>query len=379
MQEALDDQATVVFPPPEGSLPRAAQAHRELSRQFGAKAICSVPLVRAGEACAAVTLERDEPFAGRVLGLVEVATALVGPSLDALRLESRFIGTKLVDSLRELAARFLGPHEVALKLIGGSLALLLLFLTFAKGDYRITADAVLVPDMRRVAVAPFDGFIAEAPVRAGDTVAEGQLLASLDDRDLELERVKWASENAQALKQYRQALSERDPARAEILMASVEESRAELDRILGHLARSDLRAPFEGVVVAGDLTQKLGAPVRRGEVLFEVAPLDAYRVEMQVGEGDIADIALEQSGTLVLSALPDDEFRFVVNKITPVATAEEGKNTFLVEARIQDDLTRLRPGVEGVAKIEVDERRLIWIWTHGLIDWLRVKLWAFLP
>lgn len=379
MEEALDNQETVVFPAPEASLPRAAQAHKELSRQFGARAICSVPLVRGGEACAAVTLERDEPFAGRVLGLVEVATALVGPPLDALRLESRSIFVKILDSLRDLARRFFGPHHVALKLIGTSVSVLLVFLALARGTYRITADAVLVPDLRRVAVAPFDGFIAEAPVRAGDVVAAGDLLVSLDDRDLELERLKWQSEHAQALKQYRKALADRDSAQAEILMAAVEESRAELDRIVEHLARSDLRAPFDGVVVVGDLSQQLGAPVRRGDVLFEVAPLDAYRVQIQVGEGEISDIELGQHGSLVLAALPGDEFRFAVDKITPVSTAEEGRNTFLVEAKIEDDTSRLRPGVEGVAKVEVDQRKLIWIWTHDLIDWVRLKLWTFLP
>jgi hypothetical protein len=35
--------------------------------------------------------------------------------------------------------------------------------------------------------------------------------------------------------------------------------------------------------------------------------------------------------------------------------------------------------MEGVGKIEVDRRRLVWIWTHEALDWLRLKLWAWLP
>jgi hypothetical protein len=35
--------------------------------------------------------------------------------------------------------------------------------------------------------------------------------------------------------------------------------------------------------------------------------------------------------------------------------------------------------MEGVAKVSVDRRRYAWIWTHDLFDWLRLKLWAWVP
>jgi hypothetical protein len=35
--------------------------------------------------------------------------------------------------------------------------------------------------------------------------------------------------------------------------------------------------------------------------------------------------------------------------------------------------------MEGVGKIEVDNRLLAWIWTHQAIDWLRLKAWNWLP
>ena len=70
---------------------------------------------------------------------------------------------------------------------------------------------------------------------------------------------------------------------------------------------------------------------------------------------------------------------FIVKQITPVSTAREGRNYFRVEADLQGSRERLRPGMEGVGKIEIDRRRLIWIWTHQVIDWLRLKLWSWLP
>jgi hypothetical protein len=37
----------------------------------------------------------------------------------------------------------------------------------------------------------------------------------------------------------------------------------------------------------------------------------------------------------------------------------------------------LRPGMEGVGKIYVDERRLITVWTRSALEWLRLKVWSF--
>jgi hypothetical protein len=35
--------------------------------------------------------------------------------------------------------------------------------------------------------------------------------------------------------------------------------------------------------------------------------------------------------------------------------------------------------MEGIAKIEVEPRRLIWVWTHRLVNWLRLFVWTYLP
>ena len=58
---------------------------------------------------------------------------------------------------------------------------------------------------------------------------------------------------------------------------------------------------------------------------------------------------------------------------------KQGKNTFRVEARLLESHDRLRPGMKGVAKIEIGPRRKIWIWTHEAFDWLRLALWNWMP
>ena len=93
----------------------------------------------------------------------------------------------------------------------------------------------------------------------------------------------------------------------------------------------------------------------------------------------LLDQPVGQRGHLTLSALPGKPLALVVERVTPVATAEDGRNFFRVDARLEQLTPALRPGMEGVAKIEVGERRLIWIWTHSLVDWLRLWIWTWLP
>ena len=89
-------------------------------------------------------------------------------------------------------------------------------------------------------------------------------------------------------------------------------------------------------------------------------------------------------GTLACAAAPRPDrdpapLPLSVERITPISTAEDGRNHFRVEARLEEPLDALRPGMEGVAKIDAGKRRAIWIWTHGLLDWLRLWTWSFVP
>ncbi len=51
------------------------------------------------------------------------------------------------------------------------------------------------------------------------------------------------------------------------------------------------------------------------------------------------------------------------------------KNVFRVQVRLIDPPGWLRPGIEGVAKIEAGERLLVDIWTRRAVNWVRMKLW----
>ena len=381
MDEALDQEATMTYPRPPDAAFQITRAHETLVRQHGAGTICSVLLPRDGRIIGVLTLERptDDPFDTATVELCEAVGMLVGPVLDFKRREDRWLASKAAETLLTQLGRLLGPRYLGRKLGAIGLLVVSTFFAVAKVEYRVAAPTVLEPAIKRVVVAPFVGYIATAPVRAGNVIQTGEVLCSLDDRDLKLERLKWLSQKEQYVRQYQVAMAQHNAALVKIVTAQIAQAEAELALVDDHLSRAQLRAPFAGVVVSGDLSQSIGAPVERGDVLFEVAPLAAYRVILLIDERDIAEVVAGQRGHLVLSAFPTEPLAFAVEQVTPVSVAREGRNYFRVEAHLLHTPARLRPGMEGVGKIDIERRLLLWIWTHDALDWLRLLLWSWWP
>ena len=380
MEEVLDLDTAIVYPADEEDADGAI-AHAELAREFRDAAICSVPLLEDGHATGVLTLERGagDAFDGETVELLKTVGAMLGPVFGLKRDAERGVLQRGVLALRHGAQTLVGPGHPGVKLIALVAALVLLACSVVSGTYRVSAKTVVEGAVQRVIAAPFDGYIRESAVRAGDTVRRGMVLARLDERDLKLEQQRLSFEHEQLVRKQRQALAVKERATMAVMAAQIDQTDAALSLIADRLARASLVAPFDGVVVSGDLSQLLGTPVEQGKTLFQVAPLDAYRVILEVDERDIAEVAVDQPGELTLSGMPNRHMVFTVRQITPVSTAQEGRNFFRVEAHLESPSARVRPGMEGVGKIVVGERKLIWIWTHSLIDWLRLFAWKWLP
>jgi multidrug resistance efflux pump len=380
MEEAIDQNRAVASPAVPGLTGAADREHAALAAQSEA-AVLTVPLAVAGQAVGAVTLERrrDRPFDTETIDFCEALASLAVPALDVQRRAEATPVARLVAAVHEQATRLFGPRHPGYKLVAASLAVLAVVLAFARADFRVSSPTTLEPLVQQAAVAPFDGYVRDAPVRPGDVVQQGQPLAHLDDRELKLEQLKWLSQQEELAKQFRVAMADRNASQVQIVTAQLEQARAQVARAEEQLARTTLAAPFDAVVVSGDLTQRLGAPVERGKVLFELAPLASFRLVLQVDERDVGYVAPGQRGVLVLAAFPGEAIGFAVTRVTPVSTAKEGRNYFRVEAALDANEPRLRPGMEGVGKVEIGRASLAWIWTRQVLDAARLALWSWMP
>ena len=381
MSECLDQGITVVYPVESDATVLVTRFHAQLAKAQHGAAICTLPLIKNGKAVGALMLERvaDKPFTAETVEQCEQIGLLLGPVLETRRRDERPLPSKILESLQSCFTKLFGPRHLPLKVAVSLTAALLVWLSLASAIFRISSDSVLEAGVCRVVVAPQQGYIASAHVRAGDRVREGDLLATLDDRELRLEQRKWQSQRAQLLKEYRKALAGSDRAEVAILNAKRAQAEAQLRLVEQQLARATLVAPFSGLIVKGDLSQALGSPVTRGEVLYEVAPTDEYRVVLKVDDRDIGLVSLGQRGQLKLSGIPDQTIAITIDRLTPVSATEEGRNYFRVDAVMDSHSDLMRPGMEGIAKIEIGRENLLWIWTRRLVDWLRLFAWNRLP
>jgi len=380
MEEAVDQDARIDLPQPAADPARSVHAHARLCHGSAATAVCTVPLADHGQTAGALTGEWVADVAGaQARTRIEEAALLCGPILALMSRAEAGPHTRARAWLAKRVERHLGADRALARGALAAAAALILLVAIFPASYRIAARATLEGRVQRALVAGVAGYLSEANARAGDLVHAGDELARIDDRDLRLERRQRASEQAQLERQYREALAGHDRSQVRILRAQIEQAAAKLDLVEEQLTRTSVVAPFDGVVLEGDLSQALGSPVELGDVLFELAPLDGYRIVLEVDGRDIADVAPGQRGRLALSALPGRSLPLAVERITPLSTTRDGRSYFRVEAALDEPLEALRPGMEGLAKVEVGRRRLLWIWTHGLVDWLRLRLWSWTP
>ncbi len=380
MDEAIDQHGELVYPQPPEQQVKVDRAHAELAGIGGGRHICTVPLLPGGDLFGAITLDNSQrDFSLDQLASISRVAAFLGPVLATRYLEDLWIGRKVARSLAKQLGRLFGPRYIGRKLAVLALAGLIAFLVLGTDTWRIPASATLEGAVERVMVAPIAGYIVEARVRAGNLVKEGDLLFRIDDRDLRLEYLKWASQKEQVQRKLRDALAQHERSEVNIFGAQLDQAEAQLTLVGEQIARTHVTAPFDGVVVSGDLSDQLGAPVERGQVLFEIAPLNQYRVALQVAETEISSVQTGQEGQLVLASMPHELLPIRVDAITPVSNPGGGRNTFRVEASLIEAPEYLRPGMQGAARIGIEERRLAWIWTHDLVSWLRLWFWSWWP
>lgn len=378
MDEAIDQGSAIVHPLPPESSPSVSLAHTELSRSNGQASICTVPIVSRTRSHGALVFERREAFDAPTLETAKDVAGLVGPVLELAHRLDQPVGQRIVDAVvprgRHDGARGLGVRgAVAAAVLLAAVALALWPTTL-----RVVAPARVEGIGQRVIAAPVDGFVQAVSLRPGAAVKAGQVLASLEDRDLGLERAKWSAEASQLDKQYRDALTKDDAAQIVIARSKLEQAQAQLDLVALQIERAQLRSPIDGVLISGDLSQAVGMPVKRGQELMTVAPDNSFRIVAEVDEQDIGDLRVGQPAQVLFAALAEGAVATTVTRVAPVAMPLDGRNVFEIEGRLDSKIPALRHGLRGVARIDIADSSVGAVWWQRARQWLQRTSWRWL-
>ncbi len=376
MEEALDQDEEVLWPArPEAGV--VTRDHEKYAREQGVAHLVSLPLRAGAEPVAVLTCERlRDGFSPLEVDQLRLAADTVARRLVDLHRFDRWFGARWVHSLRGTAATLVGPKHTWAKVgsVLGALALIALCLPVY--PYRVEGNFILRSDDVAYLTAPFDGYIQSVPARPGDRVPEAGVLLRLNTDQLALEEAAAIADETRYQREADKARAARALAEMRIAQAQAEQARARLELVRYRLGQAGIRAPFGGVVIEGDLRERVGAPVRQGDELFKLARPESLYPEAEINERDVHEILGKSTGQIAFVARPKLKFPIQVVRLEPAAVPKEKENVFRVRCRFVGPAEPWwRPGMSGVCKIAVERRTLVWILTHRTVDFLRLLLW----
>jgi biotin carboxyl carrier protein len=392
MEECLDQEEPVRFDADGTRTENVTREAEMLCRQQGNNSVYSIPLRRRAEIVGVVTLEFSPPakLTDEVANALAVTADLLAPQLWDRHENDRWIAVKVGKSIQHATKVAIGPKHVLAKLIIALVIGLGCFVTFYQPMYHVSAPFQFIPSQRQTITGKTDGYIERVTVKAGDRIKKGQVLVQLKTTEQEFKlseaKTKYAVQLATAAK--RRAESVEDPkALGDMIIAEreAEVAQTQINLYEWYIEQAKYVAPFDGVVLKSELEDKVGAAVRYGEPLMEIEERgQPLKVEMAVAERDIHLVRVTPpdhsgfgfQGKLATNSLPGEEMRFRIERIVPLGEAKDADNTFKVYAVLDGKQPEFaRPGLAGEARIEAGNERLVWIWTHRLVDFLRLKLW----
>ena len=252
----------------------------------------------------------------------------------------------------------------------------------AKGQLKPISASVVSPSV--------DGTVEKINVQAGQSVNEGDVLMTikndaLDSAVSEAQRAVAAAQedlnNAKVALAAAQAAPTTDsdgstgPSDANANANAVStaqrnlaSAQAALEQATAKAAERTVKAPSSGSIV--ELNAKVGATVTGGMIMGEsdtsggkqcmqIADLSKMKVTVQVGEKDIAKIAVGQSANVTYPAFPDIVSQGKVTAIASVANSDSntggGSVTFNVDILIEAPDARLKPGMTAEVSVVTEQ------------------------
>ena len=247
----------------------------------------------------------------------------------------------------------------------------------AKGQLKPISASVVSPSV--------DGTVASINVQAGQAVNEGDVLMTIKNDELdrnvtEAQRAVAAAQEDLANAQKAAAAAQANPAIDATAgaaagatssdaadMSAISNAQRNLASAQATLDQANAKAA-ERTVTAN---AKVGATVTGGMIMGEgdtsggkqcmqIADLSKMKVTVQVGEKDIAKIAVGQSANVTYPAFPDIVSQGTVTAIASVANADSsygggGSVTFNVDILIESPDARLKPGMTAEVSVVTEQ------------------------
>jgi multidrug resistance efflux pump len=209
--------------------------------------------------------------------------------------------------------------------------------------------------------------------KIAETQEEVRMVQEREDSDVALRQQELEVLQSE-LKQLEAPPRREEVQRQQEEIRSLEKRRDLLDR---ELARTDITAPIDGVVVTPLVDKKLNQRLEAGMEFCLIVDIRRVKAEMLVPEKEMADVEFGLPVWLKLRGFPHDDISGRVDFIdTVVQTTPDNRKVVVVRSEIANDNKILKPEMTGWAHIYGGERRIIELMTRRLVIWIKTE---FLP
>jgi HlyD family secretion protein len=243
----------------------------------------------------------------------------------------------------------------------------------------LNSSGYVVAQRKSAVASKTTGMLEWIGVEEGSKVVAGQIIARLENKDLEaaVRQAVAALQNEKAIREQSRAEladAEKSFQRQKELLTSGIVSQSDYDiadarfkRAVAATASAEagiavaaaalqganvnqgyslIRAPFDAVVLTknadvGDIITPLGSAANAKAAVVTIADLASLQVEADVSESNLAQIRQGQPCEITLDALPGGRFRGVVHTIVP--TADRSKASVMVKVRFLERDQRVFP------------------------------------
>lgn len=221
----------------------------------------------------------------------------------------------------------------------------------------VTAVGTLLASESVVIRPEIDGRIAAIHFQEGQLVRKGDRLVSLDASEVDAQLASAVA--AANLNRSRLARSEELHAKKFISAQALDEARENLNQtdarvaeIKAKLAKSTIRAPFEGVTGLRQVSP--GAYVKAGQDVARLEGIGVLKLDFRVPELYLSKIRVGQPLQVTVDAYPGENFSGTIYAIEPAV--DEATRTVLLRARLPNPGVRLKPGMFARVNLELEKR-----------------------
>ncbi len=353
---------------------------QEYFRRSGARAFHALPLADDSGRVGIISFESSDPdfLSEAHLEMIKVLASQATVALRNAQMYKEVPFINVLEPVLERKRKFMALEKGRRKWGLALASAVVVFLAVVPLPMRVDGDATVAP-ARRASVQPeIAGVVKKVHVREGDPVAQGTILADVEDWEYRAALAGAEARYQTAVSEMNRALAASDGTEAGIQRVQADYWASEVVRARERLDRTHLRAPIAGVVATPHVEHFVGRRLEPGDSFAELVDASRATVDVTISEHDVALLESGRAASVKLFGYPTRTFRGEVEVISPRGEPVEDQHFFYARVAVPNPEGLIRSGMQGRAKVSVGWRPAGYVFFRRPAMWAWSKLWSWI-